>query len=49
MSRNERNGGDMVGNGEKCRNMMENVEKCAERRRKEEKRKQYYEKRVNFG
>ena len=49
MSRNERNGGDMVGNGGKCRNMMENVRKCEEIRRKEEKRKQYYEKRIKFG
>ena len=37
MSRNERNGSDMVGNGGKCRNMMENVGKCAEMRRKTEK------------
>ena len=37
MSRNERNGGDMVGNGEKCRSMMENVGKYAEMRRKTEK------------
>ena len=49
MSRNERNGGDMVGNSGKCRNMMENVGKCAERRRKTEKRKQYYEKLIKFG
>ena len=37
MSRKERNGGDMVGNSGKCRNMMENVRKCAEMRRKTEK------------
>ena len=37
MSRNERNGSDMVGNSGKCRNMMENIGKCSEMRRKTEK------------
>ena len=40
MSRNERNGGDMIKNGWKCRNMMENVGKWAEIGRKMEKRRE---------